>query len=301
MTKPSLLMDIGGTNTRLGLSHGGALDPASVQIFRNADHPGPEALIESYLKGRPIAAIAAGVAGPVQAGAAQLTNIDWHLDAANLARLTGARTAHLINDLQAQGYALDDLPPESVTEILPGRPVRGTRLVLGLGTGCNIAAVYRAGAQLFVPPSETGHTRLPHMPDLPEGLMEHLARAAPHLPIEAVLSGPGLTRIAAWVGEGTDLPGLLLDPEQRTTRITLHVLAHMVGDLALTHLPTEGITLIGGLARALAPHLTRPEFTEPAQAKGPYRAIAAAISLRILHDDTAALIGCARYLRQITP
>lgn len=301
MTKPSLLMDIGGTNTRLGLSHRGALDPASVQIFRNADHPGPEALIESYLKGRPVAAIAAGVAGPVQAGAAQLTNIDWHLDAAQLARLTNAHMVHLINDLQAQGYALDDLAPESITEVLPGRPVQGTRLVLGLGTGCNISAVYRAGAQLFVPPSETGHTRLPHMPDLPEGLIEHLAAAAPHLPIEAVLSGPALARIALWLGEEADLTSLLQDPETHTTRIALHVLGHVVGDLALTHLPTEGITLIGGLARALAPHLTRPEFTKPAQAKGPYRAIAAGIPLRILHDDTAALIGCARYLRQITP
>ncbi|MBZ8118342.1 glucokinase [Roseovarius sp. LXJ103] len=300
MTTPSLLMDIGGTNTRLGLSHFGALDAASVETLRNADHTSSEALIETYLMGRPVSAIAAGVAGPVQSGTAQLTNIDWHVDGARLARITGAQTVHLINDLQAQGYALDDLAPESITEILPGMPVRGTRLVLGLGTGCNIAVVYRTGAWLFVPPSETGHSRLPHMPDLPDGVIEHLARSAPHLPIEAVLSGPALTQIAAWLGEGDDLPSLLQDPERHTTRIALHVLGHVIGDLALTHLPTEGITLIGGLARALAPHLMRPEFTERMWAKGPYRAIATRVPLRVLHDDTAALIGCARLLRQIS-
>lgn len=299
MTMPGLLIDIGGTRSRLGLSDAGRLDPLTVQTLRNVDYPGPEAMIESYLAGRPIAALAAGVAGPVQSGAAQLTNIDWHVDADRLMRLTGAGAVHLINDLQAQGYALDDLPPESLARILPGTPIRGTRLVLGLGTGCNIAAVYRAGTGLFVPPSETGHTRLPHMPDLPRGLIAHLALSAPHLPVEAVLSGPGLARIAAWLGEGADLPALLQDAQAGTTQIALAVLGQVIGDLALAHLPTEGITLIGGLARALAPHLTRPEFTGPMQAKGPYRPIASAIPLSVLHDDTAALVGCARFLRQI--
>ena len=83
---------------------------------------------------------------------AQLTNHAWRIEADTLARATGATRVHLMNDLQAQAYALDDLDADSVEPLIPGTPdPTGPRLVLGLGTGCNIAVAHRMGDTLYVP------------------------------------------------------------------------------------------------------------------------------------------------------
>ncbi len=167
MAERFLLADVGGTNTRVGLADMSGLNAASVETFRNAEHAGLSSVLTSYLAQHPepITALCAGVAGPVRGDTAQLTNLDWFIDASGIQSATGAGCVHLINYLHAQGVALDDVTDGSITEIRPGAaaPPHATRLVLGLGTGCNIAVVQHMSEGLFVPPSETGHTSLPHL------------------------------------------------------------------------------------------------------------------------------------------
>ena len=54
------------------------------------------------------------VAGPVRDGVATLTNLDWTIDAATLARATRAETVAMLNDLQAQGHALGRIAPANL-------------------------------------------------------------------------------------------------------------------------------------------------------------------------------------------
>ncbi|UXX84699.1 glucokinase [Roseovarius pelagicus] len=308
MTETWLLADVGASNTRFGLTRNGTLLASTVRSYRNALADDFTALAKTYLSEQnagPIAALCAGVAGPVQDGTAQLTNLDWHLVSADLSRSLGIEQIHLLNDLQAQGHALDDLCDDDVECLIAGRAATPdtTRLVLGLGTGCNIAAVHRRGDALFVPPSETGHTRLPFLPDLPGPVSRVLGWHGAHLPIEAALCGRGLLQIASACGSDASTTdsvvarGVHAGPEAEALHHYMQLLGTITGDIALAHLPMGGIYLIGGLARAIAPFVASSAFCDAFLDKGPYRHIVEAIPVHIVSDDSAALLGCARVLR----
>lgn len=313
MADLQLLADVGGTNTRVGLAdRGGGLIAGSARSFPNAGFAGLDALLAVYLADMgagPVAALCAGVAGPVRGGAAQLTNHAWHITAAALRASTGAAHVHLLNDLQAQALALDDLPPGAITPIRSGTPDTGPRLVLGLGTGCNLAVAHRIGDRLFAPPAESGHSALPHLDPPLNALTRHLARDHPHKPIEAALSGPGLQRIYRWQSGSTlDTHGIIAahiagTDAHASAALALfsRLLGAVAGNMCLHHMATGGLYLIGGTARATAPHLMASGFDDAFAARGPYAAIVDAIPVHLIWDDTAALRGCARHLRDALP
>lgn len=310
MAERHLLADLGGTNTRLALADGTGRLPGTIRRYRNADFDSFESVVSTYLSETapgPVAALCAGVAGPVLGQTAQLTNHAWHIDAANLRRITNTPHIHLINDLQAQGYALDDLPPDAVTPVFPGQPAPpdAPRLVLNLGTGCNVAVVHRRPEGLFVPAAESGHSALPHATGRIGALFDHLRETHPHLPIEAALSGPGLSNIHAHL-TGARLSSTEIataahhDPAARNTlALFCEILGLVAGSFALHHLPAGGLYLTGGLAQSIAPHLANSAFLDTFTARGPYTAIVRAIPVSVITDDSFPLFGCARYLHQL--
>jgi glucokinase len=70
----------------------------------------------------------------------------------------------------------------------------------------------------------------------------------------------------------------------------------MLADLALIHLPYGGIYLIGGMSRAMTPHMASfglgPQFREPRRVD----LLTQDFSITVVEDDYAALTGCAAYL-----
>jgi len=306
----ALVADVGGTNTRVALAGRAGVAPDTIRAFRNSGFAGLAPLLAQYLEtqgtGAP-SALCAAVAGPVREDGAQLTNFNWLIKASDLRAATGAPAVHLINDLQAQGHALDAVPPASITPLFPGEspPPGAPRLVINLGTGFNVAVVHRLQGCAFVPAAESGHSALPHASGRIGALFEHLRARHPHLPVEAALSGPGLSNIHEWAS------GARLPPEaimagvmagDASARVTLglfaRILGHVSGNFALHHLPMGGIFLSGSLARAVAPHLSALGFHGPFVARGPYRELVAAIPVSVITDDGFALLGCAQYLAQ---
>lgn len=311
MAERWLLADLGGTHSRVGLATGGALDARSLRRYRHARFDGFEAVLHAYLaeQGSPeIHALCAGVAGPVRAGAARLTNHSWQIDSAALRAAFGVSTCLLLNDLQAQAYALDDLPGTSVTPLFPGAsspPPEAARLVIGLGTGSNVAVAHHVAGRLFVPPAESGHASLPFASGAQARLLACLETLQPHRPMESALSGPGLSHIHRFV-TGRSLPPQDIlaayhagEPgAAETLGLFVPLLGQVAGDLALAHLPMGGVFLIGGLARAVAPLLAPLGFLARFTAKGPYAPILHDIPVSLITDDNAALLGCARHLGQ---
>ncbi|MFN3211117.1 MAG: glucokinase, partial [Roseovarius sp.] len=187
----------------------------------------------------------------------------------------------------------------SVTPLFPGRSdAGGPRLVLGLGTGCNIAVAHRTGEALFVPPSESGHMTLPDARAF-RTLYDVLRRDFPHLPLEAALSGPGLTRLHRFhTGETLKPDEILAQKPRRTLRSFVALLGLAASGLCLSHMATGGLYLIGGTARAIAPQLKPLGFTDMFHPRGPYTDILKNIPVSLVTDDNAALRGCARHLWQ---
>ena len=127
MNAPSLLADIGGTNTRVALARNGQVLHGSVRHYPNDAFDSLEPVLQTYISetgtDTPAAACLA-MAGPVREGVGTLTNLDWTLDTATLAHATGAGTVTLLNDLQAQGHALGHLPTEALFPVIAGPPPR---------------------------------------------------------------------------------------------------------------------------------------------------------------------------------
>jgi len=307
-----LAADIGGTNTRLALLDGTVMRPDSVVSYPNAGAASLYDHIERYMAGQSAApdCVALALAGPVAGTSGDLTNRNWHITTQQGASAAGAPACVLLNDLQAQGCALAHLTPDVLVPIhtcaQSGAPSQSprTKLVIGLGTGMNIACVHPLpGGADFVPAAEAGHiTFSPHDPELRDFAKALGTYLDGHVAAEDVLSGRGLAHAYRFTS------GAQIAPEQvialaetgdaqalHATTLIARALGEHAGDMALVHLAKGGVYLVGGLARAMAPFLTRRAFTAPYTAKGRFSDLVADIDVHVVYDDFAALTGAAQF------
>ncbi len=312
-TTLSLVADIGGTNTRVALADGPAIRHDSIRRYRNAGEPDLETVLRSYLAdaGDPAPdAACIAVAGPVRGGVATLTNLDWTMDLETVGAATGAGEVSILNDLQAQGYALAHLGADTLHVIVEGAAAepQASRLVIGIGTGFNAAPVHASRRENVVPASECGHQSLPVRTDADLALARHVEAEHGFPSIEDVLSGRGLEHIAGFLGatgrttSADIMAGLKAGDDARAAeagRIFARHLGVVASDLALVHLPFGGIYLCGGLARAFARYLGDLGLVAAFRDKGRFSEFMAAFSISVIEDDYAALTGCAAHLDAI--
>ena len=315
----SLVADIGGTNTRVALCRGAELQPGSVRRYRNAGRTGLEPVLQQYLQelGQPaVAGVCIAMAGPVRDGAGEMTNLDWKIDSKTLRQATGARRCDILNDLQAQGYALGHVDPDHVTQVFTGRSAitaaHAPSLVIGIGTGFNIAPVIDFPGGRIVMPSETGHINLPLQDEQDQRLNRYLTREFGFPALESALSGRGLQAIYAAMmpenasktePEATGIMAALQDRSdpvaEQAARQFVSLLGTVTGTLALIQLPFNGIYLVGGVARAFAPWLDEFNFATAFRNKGRFSEFMENFSVFLINDDYAALTGCAVHLDRI--
>ncbi|MCK0148407.1 glucokinase [Marivita sp. S6314] len=318
MTHPltALVADLGGTNTRVALTDGDIVRTDSIKRFRNADHADLPAVLRAYMAEQTVIPDAACVAmaGPVRDGVGELTNLNWLVEREAVAAATGATTVAVLNDLQAQGHALDRLTPDVLTTILPGQSAgtHAARLVVGVGTGMNAAAVYRLGDRTLVPPSEAGHVSLPAQDTDELRLLDWIAAKHGTPGLEDVLSGRGFERVYAWLCDeagSTDLldAGAIMQGvndgsnarAEEAARMFVRMLGRATSNLALVHLPFGGIYLCGGVARHFSPHLKRLGFEAAFKDKGRFADFMHQFPVYLVDDDYAALSGSAAHLIEL--
>jgi glucokinase len=310
----SLVADIGGTNTRVALADGRQVLGQTIRRYRNADFPGLETVLRRYIADEddvdPIAACVA-VAGPVRDGCATMTNLDWTIDKPTLARATHAETVAILNDLQAQGHALGFLDPANIRTIIAGPEALedSTKLVIGIGTGFNAAPVFDIDGGRFVAASESGHANLPIRTEAELRLCRYVSTAHGFPAVEDVLSGRGLERVYAWLGEEAEDPreakakaimeACATGDDARAAeaaRVFARILGTVAGNLALIQLPFGGVFLVGGVARAFAPYLNDFGFSDAFRDKGRFAGFMGNFSVSVVDDDYAALTGSAAHL-----
>lgn len=312
----SVVADIGGTNTRVALCQNGKILEDTIRRYRNAQNAGIGPILDDYLGAQQVTPVAVCVdmAGPVHDGVGTLTNLDWKVDAASLKAGTGAARVAVLNDLQAQGFAVAHLGHDSLLPVLTGRdPAKdAVRLVVNVGTGLNAVPVYSQGGRTMVPPAEAGHISLLARTAEELRLIDWIADRHGQPGVEDVLSGRGLERLYAWVchdeGDGVPLSAAEVmagfeagQPRaQRAARLFVHILGRYTGDLALTTLPFGGIYLVGGVIRHLGPHLRTLGFAAAFADKGRFNAYMTQFPVDLVTDDYAALRGCAAHLAEQT-
>lgn len=251
------------------------------------------------------------VAGPVRDGRATMTNLDWTIDKTTLGRASRAEKVAILNDLQAQGHALGFLEAANVRTIVdfPEASDQAARLVIGIGTGFNASPVFETSDGRLVPPSESGHVNLPIRDERDMSLCRYVSTAHGFPAVEDVLSGRGLERIYAWLGDEAGEPREKAaseiveacaggeDPRaERAARHFSELFGTVAGNLALIQLPFGGVYLVGGVARALAPHLVDFGFVEAFRDKGRFAGFMRNFGVAVIEDDYAALLGSAAHL-----
>lgn len=308
MTDTFLVADIGGTNTRVGLATEAGLMADSIRRFKNKDNKSFDAVLEAYLaevQPGKLSGACAGAAGPVMDGVARLTNLDWEIDREVMRKATGTPVTDVINDLPAQGLALNDLTAGSTKILKAGEVSEGTRLVFGLGTGVNIVPVHQVGGVLHAPPCEAGHVTLPYRAENAE-LCDWLRAERGYPSVELVLAGQGIENLYEFHARA-QLPAAEVvagyhdgDADSKAAmRDYADLFGAVVGDLALAHLPFGGIYLTGGVSRSVAPILLELGFEDAMRDKGRFADLAGSFQISLIDDDFAALKGCARHLRQL--
>lgn len=314
----SLVADIGGTNTRVALADGRQIIKGTIRRYSNAKFAGLETVLRKYIEDEdgvdPIAACVA-VAGPVRDGQATMTNLDWTIDRETLMRATSAETVSILNDLQAQGHALGHIDTANIRTIVdgPAGHDNAAKLVVGIGTGFNIAPVFDLESGRIVTPSESGHANLPIRNEMELRLCQFVSTAHGFPAVEDVLSGRGIERVYAFLGKESD------DPKERSAKDIMAacndgsdpraveaaklfsgILGTVCGNLSLIQLPFGGVYLVGGVARAFAPHLTAFGFADAFRDKGRFAGFMGNFAVHVIEDDYAALTGSAAHLMALS-
>ncbi|MEY8096283.1 ROK family protein [Falsihalocynthiibacter sp. S25ZX9] len=314
----SLLADIGGTNTRVALSEGTRVLEASIQRFSNAKYPDLVTILKQYVSEQgnvDCSGVCVAVAGPVRDRVATMTNLNWTIEPDSLAAATGAEIVSILNDLQAQGHALGHLKSSELTPISTGKEAgpNAAKLVIGVGTGFNAAAVYDTAGGRLVTPSECGHITMPARDEADLSLSRYVQSSHGFPGVEEVISGRGLERIYAWysaeiaqktIKSAAEIMASIVAKDDplavRTLTTFCRILGAVVGDLALIHLPFGGIYLVGGVSRAMVPYLADYGFSTAFRDKGRFSTFVDNFSITAIEDDYAALIGCAQHLSNLS-
>lgn len=304
-----LTVDVGGTNTRVARADGAKLDLSSIQRFRNDDIPHPTAAIATFLSAHgetKFDAICMDVAGPVDDAKGQLTNRDWVITHSELSQMIGGKPAFIINDMQAQGHGLAQVPADlckhvhGPTDVVEGAP----KLVVNVGTGYNAAPVLFERGASVVPATEAGHVTLPVYDADDLALFQHLSQEHGFAAEEDVLSGRGLVAVYRYYGGDVSLSGHDImsalntgnDPIARQAVATfVRTLGRSCGDLCLTHLPRGGVYFVGSVALAAATYFDAFDFKSALCSKGRFSEFLSDFSFFAVEDGDAALRGCAAY------
>ena len=319
--------DVGGTKVHLALYNmiEGHLVPVRDEKFPAHEFPGLEDVVERFLSTGPedkkdIAAACFGVPGPVRDGRLKLTNLPWILDCRDLERLIGIPHIFLINDLEANGYGIRQLAPDKVFTLHAGAPnATGHQGLIAAGTGLGQALLIWDGKTHTPIPSEGGHCDFAARTEREIALLLYLHRALNgRVSFERVVSGIGIKNIYAFLRdvEKLDEPQWLKarlaaeDPNAvigqcaedgsswicfETMKIFASAYGAETGNLALKVLATGGMYLGGGIAPKSLKTLQSGAFIAAFLDKGRLSPLLQSIPVRVILDDTCALLGAAAY------
>jgi glucokinase len=310
--------DIGGTKTLIGLfePRAGRPVPNHVESFPTTDYAGLGDIIDAFYatcKQRPhVTAAAFGVAGPVIDQTAQMTNVEWRVEAAELAGRLNDAHVRLLNDLEAMAYSVPVLDGEEIVALQAGvkRPDGNVALVAA-GTGLGGALLHHIGDRYVPVASEIGHSDFAARTDRELDLVRFIRARHGRCEIEHLLCGPGLVNLAEFTHRETSCPSL--SHADAAAEVSAAALANscpccaealemfvdaygaVAGNLALVGVTTGGVFLGGGIAPRILPALQSGRFTAAFRDKPPMDHLLTAMPIHVILNSDAGLIGAAVY------
>src|SRR5260370_13426580 len=319
--------DVGGTKVHLELYNfaNGRLQAVRDQKFPAHEFASLDDVVNKFLaagneKKDEIVAACFGCPGPVRDGRLKLTNLPWMLDERDLEKSLGIPHIFLINDLEANGYGIPELAPESIFTLHSGAPnASGHAGLISAGTGLGQALLIWDGDRHRPIPSEGGHCDFAARTSREVALLEYLHNTLNgRVSWERVVSGIGIKNIYAFLRDVENLnePGwlhdrmLAVDPNAViihfaedassslcfvTMKVFCVAYGAEAGNIALKVIATGGIYLGCGVAPKILNTLKNGTFLQAFLDKGRLSPLLQSIPVRVILDDTCALLGAAAY------
>jgi glucokinase len=313
--------DIGGTNARLACfqpKHG-HLDLISERVFPSREYGGLGDIVSQFLhdsSARPEVACF-GIAGPVQNGRVETSNLPWIIEQSRLAKQIELPATLLINDLEASAWGIGALGAQDLVPLNQVAHPGGNQAVIAPGTGLGEAGLFWDGSRHQVFACEGGHADFGPQGELQIELLRFLASRYEHVSYERILSGPGLVNVyqflrgksgageppgfAAELAKGDAAAAIscaALDGTnplaEQALDLWISVYGAEAGNLALKAMATGGIFLGGGISPKILPKLTGPLFMNSFLAKGRLRPLMQSMPVQVITNDKAGLLGAAR-------
>ena len=313
---PGLVGDVGATNVRLARSTA-AGQLLEVKSYLADNFTGLADVIQHYLTESALPAPKVAVlalAGPQDPDGttAILTNRAWSMSPGEIRAALNLEQLHIVNDFAAIAHALPLLEPPDLRIIGPNveGEARGTKAVLGPGSGLGVAGLVASKEQWSVMSTEGGHTSLSPTTSRHIRILERLWETFPHLSAERVLSGPGLVNLyhaIAPVGYDAtpdfgpaDITRLAIDGSDpfavETLDVFFELLGSFAGNLALSLGAKGGVYIGGGIGPRVADALSASSFREQFIAKGRFRDYLDNIPTYLIIRENPGLLGLTRVL-----
>lgn len=196
--KTILAGDIGGTKSNLAIfkSENGKMNLLTQASYHSSEFSGVAAVIKKFVQSINLSVpdcISLGVAGPVLGDNVEITNLNWNLNAKDLAQETGAKKILLLNDLEANAYGLAGLNDDDFITLHKGTgTAKGNMAILAPGTGLGEAGLFWDGTSYHPFATEGGHCDFAPQSETDIALYRYLRKQFPHISWELVASGSAI-------------------------------------------------------------------------------------------------------------
>jgi glucokinase len=311
--------DVGGTKTLLGLFDPLPARPRPIVVrsFSTLDFPDLPSIISAFATEHPVNGVDVeracfGVAGPVAADTAQLTNVPWRVEARRVAHAFGISRVSLLNDLQALAHAVPLLGASELASLQDGEPMRGGNMALiAAGTGLGEALLHYVDGRFIPSPSEGGHADFPARNEREIALLRDLIQRFGRAEVEHVVSGRGLVNIHRVTHSGGCLAVESTDDPDAPAKISAAALERRcggciealgmfvdaygaeAGNHALRSAATGGVFVGGGIAPKILPALRTGQFMRAFLDKPPHDGLLARVPVHVILNAEAGLLGAA--------
>ena len=301
-----LVGDIGATHSRLAIYRvgSGRPEPLRQETYASGEHDGLTEVLASFLQSEreEIQAACLGLPGPIHGGTVfPLTNLGWKVDRDEVLHCVGTDRVALINDVEASAVGVQDLSPDSLSILQPGRvDPSGNRVVISVGTGLGVSALTPTGHTFA---TEAGHGTFSPRRDPDYDLQKQLQTEYGHVSWERVASGSALPRIHALLAEepSARLQGPEIVRRYRTDpdcRLAVQTFQRYVGaaagNIALSLMASGGLYLCGGVSNEVFGEAGADPFREAFCDKGRMRPLLERVPVFVVRHDSLALRGALR-------
>jgi glucokinase len=325
---PSSLLvgDIGGTNTRLRLADKTGRRVLAEAVFPSRDFASFEDVARPFLASsdapHPRIAVV-GIAGPVTAGVARVTNLPWVLDERALSKHLKIDRFLLKNDLVVIARGCLGARGETLVQLTEKAPSpKGKNCaVLAAGTGLGEAKMLWDGERHIAFATEGGHGDFAPQSPLEIELWHFLkARFPDHVSYERVLSGDGLGALYDFFAsrggrEPASVRKRLMEgdrnaaiaqlglarehrPASRAVDLFATLYGAEAGNMALRELALGGVFLAGNIARHIVP-ARKDLFLEAFRRKGRFAALLSQVPVAVVTDPFVGVRGAYAFAKDL--